>query len=509
MSEPFPSMNDDLTINEKYSPHSLSSKNSVPSKKNPAQDSYVSMNGTNQQYHQNGYDSTETDPFEKKIQSFGEEIFQSMLRTAPPLFQKAYWSSKIMEWSMQKKDLKRNLFRLVDVMPSLTSNESIIDHTLCYLEDDARELHRIVEWGLKATHNSVKGLMLTTVVKKAVKEMASQYIAGENPVKAVSELKKIRKNGLAFTVDLLGEFCTSEHEAESYLQRYSDCLKDINIPALGAAASRQLFEGHAGEISPICISVKLTALYSQCYSLNFDKAVDVLSERLAIIVRKAKEAKATVYVDAEDSASNEIILETFFKVFGSKEFADLPLPGIAVQAYLKSSKETVEKLIHFARRQNKRIAIRLVKGAYWDQETTISEQNHWESPCFAVKSSSDANYESITKLLFDNIEHIYPAFASHNVRSLSHACIDAQEKGIGKNQFELQMLYGMADTVAESFKRQEYLVRLYVPIGPMLPGIGYLVRRLLENTSNESFLKHTFFDKSNVHELLKAPRVAG
>ena len=162
-------------------------------------------------------------------------------------------------------------------------------------------------------------------------------------------------------------------------------------------------------------------------------------------------------------------------------------------------------MISYAKKRGRPIAVRLVKGAYWDLETIGSQQNNWPSPLWSKKESSDANYEALSRLLIDNHDVVLPAFGSHNVRSLAHACMYAKQKGLSNKDFELQMLYGMAEPIALSFTKQGYLTRLYVPLGEMLPGMGYLVRRLLENTSNESFLRHTFFDASTVDELLREP----
>jgi RHH-type proline utilization regulon transcriptional repressor/proline dehydrogenase/delta 1-pyrroline-5-carboxylate dehydrogenase len=178
---------------------------------------------------------------------------------------------------------------------------------------------------------------------------------------------------------------------------------------------------------------------------------------------------------------------------------------MVVQAYAKNSEFLINDLLKFAHNRSTPIAIRLVKGAYWDAETIGAKANGWESPLFAHKESSDANFEKLTRLLIDNHNLVLPAIASHNVRSLSHACIYAAHKGLTNADFELQMLYGMADPIAKAFTSLGYLVRLYSPIGLLIPGMGYLVRRLLENTSNESFLRHTFFDKENIDQLLRKP----
>jgi RHH-type transcriptional regulator, proline utilization regulon repressor / proline dehydrogenase / delta 1-pyrroline-5-carboxylate dehydrogenase len=443
---------------------------------------------------------------EESVRRFGREIFRAIGRENPSVFRKNYWSAKMMEWSMTKPSLKRDLFRLVDVLPSLRSSEAIAEHVRLYLGDAANELHSLLGWSVRGDPKSLRAKVLAVAVRKGVREMASQFIAGETPSDALRELRRIRRSGMAFTADLLGEYCVSEREAQEYLSRYLECLTVFSRRVPSWPESAPLLANHPGERTPLCISVKLSALYSQCNVLNFERTVQVLSERLRIIAQKAREVRAQVYVDAEDSSTNFMVFEAFKRVFGSPEFRDFPYPGIVVQAYAKRSRETLEDLIAFAKERNGPIAVRLVKGAYWDQETVLCRQNHWESPLFSVKESTDANYEALSTLLLDNIHHVLPAFGSHNIRSLSHACCYAERHGITKQQYELQMLYGMAEPIARAFVKEGYLVRLYVPLGEMLPGMGYLVRRLLENTSNESFLKHTFFDAHDVDDLLRAPQ---
>jgi RHH-type proline utilization regulon transcriptional repressor/proline dehydrogenase/delta 1-pyrroline-5-carboxylate dehydrogenase len=200
-----------------------------------------------------------------------------------------------------------------------------------------------------------------------------------------------------------------------------------------------------------------------------------------------------------------MIYEAFMRVFGSDEFKDFPYPGIVVQAYSRSSEEKIRSLLAFAATRGNPIAVRLVKGAYWDLERVISAQNHWAFPLWSKKESSDAHYEHLSRILLNNHSLCLPAFGSHNIRSLAHACCYAEELGLSKNAFEIQVLYGMAEPIARVFADRGNLVRMYVPLGELLPGMGYLVRRLLENTSNESFLRHTFFDEDEVSNLLKQP----
>jgi RHH-type proline utilization regulon transcriptional repressor/proline dehydrogenase/delta 1-pyrroline-5-carboxylate dehydrogenase len=362
----------------------------------------------------------------------------------------------------------------------------------------------LIGWGLAGGPRSLRARLAAPFVRRGVTQMAKMFIAGESPTSALSKLISMRKRNLTFTVDLLGEYCVSEKEAQIYLDRYLEALK-----VFGEKRSRfgnsTIVQDHPADLSPICISVKLSALYSQCSPLNFDRSVSVLSERLSQIVRQAAKLKASLYVDAEDSSNNPIIYTTFKKVFGSEEFKKFPYPGAVVQAYSKHSEAVLEDLKAFSHSRGSPIAIRLVKGAYWDQETMQCKQMNWESPLWEKKNQSDVHFEKLSRFLLDNHRYFLPAFASHNIRSLSHAICYADSLGLSNKDFELQMLYGMAEPIARAFSKRGYLVRLYVPLGNMIVGMGYLVRRLLENTSNESFLKHTFHDSNQVAELLVDP----
>ncbi|RMG44979.1 MAG: hypothetical protein D6719_00895 [Candidatus Dadabacteria bacterium] len=442
------------------------------------------------------------------ILSFGRDIFSQIGKEQPSAFNKNFWAGRIMEWAMTRPEFKINMFRLVDVLPALRNSRAVAAHVNEYLGTVAKDLHGLAEWGLNVKPDSIRAKLTAAIVRKSVKEMANQFIAGETPKTALKALRRLRKQKTAFTVDLLGEYSVSEKEAEQYMQRYLEALEILSDEVRKWPESAPIIEGHPGETTPVCVSVKLTALYSQSSPLNFKRSVSILSERLARIASKAKEKEASLYIDAEDYASNPIILEVFKNVFSSREFLDFPYPGIVVQAYAKESRQVMEDIIAFAKKRNNPLAVRLVKGAYWDMETVLSSQRNWPSPLFAKKSTTDANYELLSRILIDNHKICLPAFGSHNIRSLSHACCYAKASGLTERDFELQMLYGMAEPIGRAFAARGYLVRFYVPLGEMIPGMGYLVRRLLENTSNESFLRHTFFDSEEIDRLLAEPEPA-
>lgn len=443
---------------------------------------------------------------EKDISKFGKEIFSLLSADRPSAFGKSFWAHQIMNWSMSNPAVKANIFRLVDVLPALRSDAALQDHLIEYLDPVKSKLPWWMAVAVLLARLPLLRPIVAAFTKQAVKEMAGIFIAGADADQALSKLRALRARKMAFTVDLLGEFTTSENEADKYLARYLDSL-DVFSGAF--EGQEKIIPNHPAEASPVCISVKLTALYSQCSNLNFEKSVEVLSFRLSEIVRRAKKIPAQVYVDAEDSANNEIIYQTFKNVFGSEEFKAVRYPGIVVQAYSKDSKNIIEDLLQFAKKRAVPIAIRLVKGAYWDYETIISAQLGLPSPLLSQKESSDAQYEELSRRLLEMHHYVLPAFGSHNIRSLTHACCYAEAIGLGPKDFELQMLYGMAEPIARAFAAKGMLVRLYTPLGEMLVGMGYLVRRLLENTSNESFLRATFADGKDALELLKKPVFKG
>jgi RHH-type proline utilization regulon transcriptional repressor/proline dehydrogenase/delta 1-pyrroline-5-carboxylate dehydrogenase len=440
--------------------------------------------------------------FESEIKTFGQKIFSAIGSEHPSAFNPNFWASRIMLWSMTDPQFKVNMFRLVDVLPSLRSSKLCSNHIKEYLNGSAKAFNPLLGLALKLSGLPFLAPLQGWLTKRAIAKLASIFIAGETPRHALPVLRRLRRQRLCYTVDLLGELAVSEKETRSYLERY---LEALDVFGQAFSSSKPIIAGHPAEQMPVCISVKLSALYSQSSVLNYKQSVEILSQRLKLIVNRAAKLKASLYIDAEDSAINPVIYETFKQVFLSPEYKSFAYPGIVVQAYLKNSADIVADLLDYAAKRKHPIAVRLVKGAYWDQEQILAKQNGWDPPVFMRKAETDANYETLSQVLLDNHALTLPAFGSHNIRSLSHACIYARNRGLHNTAFELQMLYGMAEPIARAFSKEGYLTRLYVPLGNMLVGMGYLVRRLLENTSNESFLKHAFFEASAVKQLLEKP----
>ena len=439
------------------------------------------------------------DTLEQDISALGKAIFSDLSGYNNSPLERGYWNTLFTRLTINLPELRTSLFRLVDVLPALDSDDIILRHLLEYLYKPLAEYHPALGCLLRLGEARPLRRITATLVRRSVAEMAKVFIAGETPLEAIPQLNRLLAHGQSFTVDLLGEYSLSEQEAILYLERYLEVVDTLDKHLSPVSNSNRTHK------SSVCISIKLSALYSQIDSLNFESSVNILSDRLSRIARAVEQVSGTLYVDAEDSKYNPIVYETFKRVFGSEEFKLIPHPGIVVQAYSRDALDITNDLLQFAADRGAPIAVRLVKGAYWDSEQVIASQNNWSCPLFSVKEHSDANFEDISKLLLDNTSLCRPAFASHNIRSLTHACCYAERNGLGKDTFEIQVLYGMADAIANTFTHRGYQTRFYAPIGKLIPGMGYLVRRLLENSSNESFIRHTFFEPTAIEKLLAKP----
>src|SRR6266404_4745769 len=316
-------------------------------------------------------------------------------------------------------------------------------------------------------------------------------------------LRKRRKQGIGFTVDLLGEAVVSEEEAEEYAARCFELLDGL------AAETRGWTDplGGISELFPVVnVSVKISALYSQMNPADPADAIAHLAPKLRPILRRARELGAFINFDMESYAHKNITLELFKTTFGEGEFKDWPDAGIVIQAYLRDAEADLRDLIEWGRARGTRFTVRLVKGAYWDYETIKSRQNGWDCPVYFQKPESDVNFEALSRVLLENESIVTAAFGSHNVRSIAHAQALADELGIDRSRFEFQLLYGMAGPIKRALVEMGYRVREYCPVGQLLPGMSYLVRRLLENTSNEGFLRAKFSENMSAETLLRDPR---
>lgn len=440
-----------------------------------------------------------------QIQTRGEEIIKRMeSQSKASIFSKDFWYGSVMEWSMKNDKFKTNMFRFVDVLPSLNSGQEVAKHLKEYFaENEKGDLPAIFNMGL-GLGSLAPGLM-AGAIKKNVTSMATMFITGENPDEALPVLKKARKNKMTFTVDILGEATLSEKEAQDYSSKYMELITWLAKDALTWEEVPQIDRDHEGALPKVNVSVKMTALYSQISDKAWDESKKILKERLRPIFALGKEKNVFINLDMEHYAVKHMTLEVFTELVNEPELRDYKFFGLVIQTYLRDSFQDIQALTQAAQKRGTPFWIRLVKGAYWDSETIEAQQRSWAIPVYTNKAESDANFELCAKYCLENIKHIRPAFASHNVRSLASCMIAAEQLGVPKEALEFQMLYGMAEPIKKTIVDMGYRLREYAPVGELIPGMAYLVRRLLENTSNESWLRGKFADNKSTAELLKDP----
>ncbi len=433
----------------------------------------------------------------ESITKTGREIFARM-RGAAAVFSRGSVTGRLMEWSMRREEMKVQLFRLIDVLPALDDPVEIARHARDYLAGDT--LPWPLRFGLDLGGKYPR--LLAFAARQGVRQMAGNFILASDAAAAIPKLRRLRGNRLTFTADILGETVLSEKEAEQYQQRYLRLIGHLADASLTWPDVAQLDHDARGPIPKVNVSVKISALYSQIHPAAPEEAIAHLGARLRPILRLAQERGVFINFDMEHYGLKDLTLALFKRM--AAEFSG-PL-GIAMQAYLRDSAQDLRELIQWASDNRRRVTVRLVKGAYWDTETILARQRDWPVPVFDYKQESDASYEELAALMLEHPEEIDCAFGTHNVRSIAACIAKAEALGRDPRSFEIQMLYGMAEPIKRALIQMGHRVREYCPIGEILPGMSYLVRRLLENTSNEGFLRATFGKDTPVEELLRDPR---
>ena len=442
--------------------------------------------------------------FQQEIDHTGREIFaliDQSQREAAVLRRNDFYG-RLMDWCMRDESFKTQMFRFVDVLPTLTSADDVVRHLSEYLRDSKAPVSGLLRGALSV--GTVLPAVPATVIRKNVAAMANIFITGKDGPSALKNLRQIWKEGARFTVDILGETVVSEKEAEQYAHRYHQLLE-----FLGGATADWRVDGPLAATEPplVNVSVKISALCARIQATDPDHSIDMILARLRPIVAEAKRLGAFINLDMEHYGLKQLTIDLFKKLRADPEFVDYPHLGLVIQCYLRDSFKDAEDLLSWNSDLRKPFTIRLVKGAYWDYEKVIAAQRTWEVPVFVSKAETDANYEKVSRLLLENRDLVYPAFASHNVRSIAHAIVYAGKVGLKPGDYEFQMLYGMAKPIRRALVKLGHRVREYCPVGELVPGMAYLVRRLLENTSNEGFLRAKFSSNASISALLEDPSV--
>jgi proline dehydrogenase len=443
-----------------------------------------------------------TGALDREIFEIGTHLAHSFPKRRSPM---RALDDKAMALASRDAELRAALFRLVDVTPATRSLDDLARHLSEYL-DDVEERTPSLDVAMRMAGSAPGRRALGAAAAAGVRHMAHRFIVGESPKHALGILRDLWHDGIASSVDLLGEATVTQAEADRYASRCAEAL-DVLATAYTRWPDRpQLEHDSAGPLPRANLSVKVSALTPLLRPDAPAIGREDAAARLRPLLRQARDLGAHLHVDMESLDSMEATLYLVFGVLEEQEFGEGPSTGIVLQAYLRESPEMLDRILDWAGKHPERppLVVRLVKGAYWDHEVIEARQHGWPAPVFEDKAACDRNFEELTRRLLDARPSVRVAIASHNLRSVAHAIAYDQAIGGAPGDVEFQILRGLGDDLARALASFDLRVRAYCPVGDLVAGMAYLVRRLLENTSNESFLYEQAVGVP-LEELLAAP----
>ncbi|HLI73221.1 MAG TPA: proline dehydrogenase family protein [Acidimicrobiales bacterium] len=424
----------------------------------------------------------------------------------------SWWNDRMLDWAISHPSFKTQLFRFVDVFPATTDDEDVVRHLEEYFRE--AEVPHAFDLGLELAERVPFGPALSArVARRNIARLAGRFIVGTGPAGALDNLHALWRKGSAFTVDLLGEKTVDNADADRYARRLDEMVAQLVAGSAAWAPDDLLERDDIGPLARVNVSVKPTALSAHFAPLSREEGVAEVLARLRPVLARAARGRAHVHLDMEHYDVKDVTLELLEHLATDPELAPLQL-GVVVQAYLKDSYADLRDIVELSRRRTGTalsgagagtpLTVRLVRGAYWDAETIQARAEGWPVPVFDAKEHTDANYERCTRLLHENHGSVRAAFGTHNLRSTAYAIASARVAGIPDSGYEIQMLYGMATPIHAALRQLGLRLRVYAPVGELVPGMAYLVRRLLENTSNESFLRQRASPPSTGTEPVRA-----
>jgi RHH-type proline utilization regulon transcriptional repressor/proline dehydrogenase/delta 1-pyrroline-5-carboxylate dehydrogenase len=440
---------------------------------------------------------------EREIMQLGTELHDSFpsglrhpMRTV---------DARAMEMASSDTELRAALFRFVDVVPACRSLDDVARH----LSDFLAELPDApvpLEAAMRIAHTKAGRAALGAAAASGVRHIAHRFIVGETPKEALSVLSQLWSRGVASSVDLLGEATVTEAEADRYAERCATALRELADAVRRWPPRPRLERDGSGTLPRANLSVKVSALTPLLRPDAPELGKRDAATRLRPLLVAARDQGAHIHIDMESLDSREATLDLVLELLAEPEFAEGLSAGVVLQAYLRDSASQLDQILHWTRfhRRTPPLQVRLVKGAYWDHELVQARQEGWPAPVFEVKAECDRNFEALTRRLLEARPDVRVAVASHNLRSVAHAIAYNRLLRAADSELELQVLRGLGDELQDALARHGFRVRTYCPVGDLVAGMAYLVRRLLENTSNESFL-HEQARNAPLESLLAAP----
>jgi proline dehydrogenase len=405
-------------------------------------------------------------------------------------------------------ELRAALLRFVDVVPACRSLDDLATHLTGFLEQVDTPPPPL-EAAMRAASTRAGRAALGAAAAAGVRHMAHRFIVGESPRDAVPTLRDLWRRGVATSVDLLGEATVTASEADRYAGRCAEALETLSRAQAGWPPRPQLEADRFGALPRTNLSVKVSALTPLLRPDAPERGKRDAAVRLRDLLRRAQRLGAHLHVDVESLDSREPVTELVLELLGEAEFREGPSAGVVLQAYLRDAPALLDRIIAWLGDVDRPqpLTVRLVKGAYWDHEVVEARRHGWSVPVYEDKADSDRAFEALTRRMLEAATQGLPlraAVASHNLRSVAHAIAVNRRLGADDRDLELQVLRGLGDDLQDALAARGFRVRTYCPVGDLEGGMAYLVRRLLENTSNESFL-HEQARGASLDDLLAPP----
>jgi RHH-type proline utilization regulon transcriptional repressor/proline dehydrogenase/delta 1-pyrroline-5-carboxylate dehydrogenase len=424
-------------------------------------------------------------------------------RRGAQVFALSWWSDHLLARAMADPAFRARLFRFVDAFPSFEGPTDVVEHLRGEFQGVA------VPWWFRLGLSVGPALpggnrLVGDVARRSIDRMARQFVVGTEPADVAAAVGSMWAAGTAATVDLLGEHTYSDAEAARYAKRLGALVEALGAAAPGWPRRPLLEADDLGPVPRASVSVKASALSHAFAPLTAGHGLADAEQLLLPVLERAAALGVSVWFDLERYEEKVLTQQLFRRLLERPDMEQLHA-GIVLQAYLRDAAPDLAALARWAEGRAIPPSVRLVKGAYWDTETIEAAAAGWEAPVFDHKADTDADFEELAQELHARHGTLRAAFASHNLRSLAAAVVDGRRAGVPDHAYELQLLFGMAEPVHEAVRRAGFRLRVYTPMGELIPSMAYLVRRLLENTSNESFVRRHFAEGAPIDRLLAPP----
>ncbi|SPJ23780.1 bifunctional proline dehydrogenase/L-glutamate gamma-semialdehyde dehydrogenase PutA [Palleronia abyssalis] len=379
------------------------------------------------------------------------------------------------------------------------SSSSLVNASTWALMFTGRVLDERDTRPLKALRGAVKRMgepVIRRATREAMRVMGRQFVLGETMDKAMDRASKMEAKGYTYSYDMLGEAAMTYADAERYRKAYEGAIEKIS-----RAATKGDIATNPG------ISVKFSALHPRYEMAQRDRVLDELVPIVRELAARAAELGIGFNIDAEEQDRLTLSLEIIEKVLEDDRLAGWNGFGVVVQAYGPRCSSVIDWIAQTAERLDRKLMVRLVKGAYWDTEIKLAQQEGLERfPVFSRKPATDVSYMGNARKLLRHRDRIYPQFATHNAHTVAAVLRMVEEEGAKTDEFEFQRLHGMGEALYDMLMKDEGIrCRIYAPVGAHRDLLAYLVRRLLENGANSSFVNQIVDEEVPPEEVAADP----